>query len=364
MSEHQLFACRDPTPIEGVAIICGADERNLARTRPVPSSDGIGRKADQARDLELALPVSLPSDGRMGYHRTVCEQTKGTDMTGSGIQVDQSPSRLRRARSTAHRTIDRVKAPLQPLGMHPLPQPAAIRGLARFIRDWRAYNRLVHPGSPFAIRPHDWMPILTEWTEQAGIPDPFYFHQDLWAARRIYRRAPALHVDVGSRIDGFIAHLLTFMPVTVVDIRQLESTVSGLDFIRSDATGLSEFVDDSVESLSSLHAVEHFGLGRYGDPVDPRAPFKAMESLARVLAPAGFLYFSVPVGRERLLFNAHRIFAPGTIVSALDGLELLSFSAVSDDGVLLEDIEPAAASTFDTHSPPHCPVVPEFPGAG
>ena len=152
---------------------------------------------------------------------------------------------------------------------------------------------------------------------------------------------------MGSRIDGFIAHLLTFMPVTVVDIRQLDSTVCGLDFIRSDATSLREFPDNALESMSSLHAVEHFGLGRYGDPVDPHAPFRVMEAFARVLAPGGFLYFSVPVGRERLVFNAHRIFAPSTIISALDGLRLLSFSAVSDEGRFLEHVDPRSASTFE-----------------
>jgi len=262
-------------------------------------------------------------------------------------QADEAADLLRRAKRGAHRAIDRVQAPLQPLGMHPLPQPAAIRGLARFIRDWRAYNRLARPDCPFAVRPRDWMPVLTEWAEQAGVPDPYYFHQDLWAARLIYRRSPARHVDVGSRIDGFIAHLLTFMPVTVVDIRQLRSTVSGLSFIRSDATSLREFHDDSVESLSSLHAVEHFGLGRYGDAVDPQASFKVMEAFVRVLAPGGFLYFSVPVGRERLVFNAHRIFAPSTIISALDGLKPLSFSAVNDRGEFLEHSDPRAASSFE-----------------
>jgi hypothetical protein len=219
--------------------------------------------------------------------------------------------------------------------------------LARFIRDWRAYNELADPDSPFAVRPHDWMPVLTEWDEDAGIRDAHYFHQDLWAARSVYRRSPSSHVDVGSRIDGFIAHLLTFMPVTVVDIRPLHSPVRGLEFVRCDATGLREFGDDSLMSLSSLHAVEHFGLGRYGDPVEPRAPFAAMEAFVRVLAPGGFLYLAVPVGRERLIFNAHRVFAPGTIISAMDGLELVSFSAVSDQGEFLEGIAPEAASAFE-----------------
>lgn len=300
---------------------------------------------------ELPAVVSKQAKGSIPCSlETLCPWRRnliGMDMAESGTQAQQSPGLLRRARSTARRGLDRIQAPLQPLGMHPLPQPAAIRGLPRFIRDWRAYNRLARPGCPFEIRRHDMMPVLTEWTEQAGIGDASYFHQDLWAARAIYRRSPSSHVDVGSRIDGFVAHLLTFMPVTVVDIRRLDSTVSGLELIHSDATELREFGDDSLISLSSLHAVEHFGLGRYGDHVDPRAPYMAMKSFVRVLAPGGFLYFSVPVGRERLVFNANRIFAPETIVSALDGLELLSFAAVSDRGEFLEDIEPGAASGFE-----------------
>jgi len=265
----------------------------------------------------------------------------------SHSRADEVLDLLRQAKKRTHRAIDQIQAPLQPLGMHPLPQPAAIRGLARFVNDWRTFNALSRPGSPFAVTPADWMPVLMEWDAQAGIPDPFYFHQDLWAARLVYRRAPARHIDIGSRIDGFVAHLLTFMPVTVVDIRELRSTVAGLEFMRSDATSLREFPDDSIASLSSLHAVEHFGLGRYGDPVDPAAPFRVMEAFVRVLAPGGSLYFSVPVGRERLVFNAHRIFAPSTIVSTLDGLDLVSFSAVNDQGELLENIEPVAASGFE-----------------
>ena len=73
---------------------------------------------------------------------------------------------------------------------------------------------------------------------------------------------------------------------------------------------LARFADGSLESLSTLHAVEHFGLGRYGDPIHPDGWRRAAEALARVLAPGGRLYFSVPIGRERLVFNAHRVFSP------------------------------------------------------
>ncbi len=175
-------------------------------------------------------------------------------------------------------------------------------------------------------------PILGEYGEQAGHASGHYFHQDLWAARRIYEHRPTRHVDIGSRVDGFIAHLLVFMPVELVDIRPMQSKVEGMKFVQADATRMDGFADNSVPSLSSLHAIEHFGLGRYGDPLDPQACFTAMGALSRVLAPDGRLYFSVPIGRERVVFNAHRVFDPKRIVDVFSDLELLEFSAVNDAG--------------------------------
>jgi len=150
--------------------------------------------------------------------------------------------------------------------------------------------------------------------------------------KKIYNAQPTRHVDIGSRIDGFIAHLLVFRSVEVIDIRPLKSNIPGLTFVQENATDLFRFKDNSLESISSLHAIEHFGLGRYGDPLDPDACFKAMDALARVLQPGGRLYFSVPIGIERVEFNAHRVFAPETILKTFQRLDLLSFGAVDDMG--------------------------------
>jgi len=217
------------------------------------------------------------------------------------------------------------------------------RGLPRFARDARRYAAARDERAPFPLELGQIYPIVADWNESAGLARGHYFHQDLWAARKIHARRPPRHIDVGSRIDGFVSHLLVFMPVDVIDIRRLESRVSGLRFVQSDATTLEGIPDGSVESLSSLHAIEHFGLGRYGDPIDPEGWRKAMCSLARVLAPGGRLYVSVPIGRERLVFNAHRIFSPRTVLDtfASAGLELVSFSAVDDAGDLVEDADPA-----------------------
>ena len=111
---------------------------------------------------------------------------------------------------------------------------------------------------------------------------------------------------------------------------------------KPDATDMVQVETESVESLSSLHVAEHFGLGRYGDPVDPRACFRFLASLQRILLPGGMLYFSVPVGRERVEFNANRVFAPNTIIQSFPALRLVSFSFVGDDGCFYENQDPLA----------------------
>jgi SAM-dependent methyltransferase len=215
-----------------------------------------------------------------------------------------------------------------------------LAGLPKYIGDATSYARQSVAGESFPIRRRDLFLVLGEHRAEAAMFDGHYFHQDLWAARKVLEHAPAEHFDFGSRVDGFVAHLLTFMPVTVIDVRPLDEDIEGLHFIQGDATHLLGIPDASLASVSSLHAVEHFGLGRYGDPVDPRAADKVMATLSRVLAPKGRLYLSVPIGRERLMFNAHRIFSPSTVLNAMSGLELISFAAVDDSGRFHPDAEP------------------------
>jgi SAM-dependent methyltransferase len=139
-----------------------------------------------------------------------------------------------------------------------------------------------------------------------------------------------------------VAHLLATRPVEVVDIRPLPVSVDGLTFLQADATHLAPLADLSVASLSSLHAVEHFGLGRYGDEVDLDAPARALDEFRRVLAPGGRLFLSVPIGRRRVDFNAHRVFDPLDVVEMLPGLQLVRFDAIDDDGVFHEVANPAS----------------------
>ncbi len=271
------------------------------------------------------------------------------DTTNSSRNVRSEPPRitgygLLRAGNASSRCRWEVLRSLaggcRALGINPIKLGRSLGDIPRFIWTAARYAKQSDPKLSLPLTVGGLRPRLGENRESAGTIDKHYFFQDLWAARLIHRLQPGNHVDIGSRIDGFIAHLLCFTCVTVIDIRFQPLEVDGLTFVQDDATELSKIDSGSLQSVSSLHAIEHFGLGRYGDPVDPTASMRAMKSLSRVLASNGRLYFSVPLGRERLEFNAHRVFAPSTVLGAFSQLELLSFAAVTDDGRFLTDILP------------------------
>jgi SAM-dependent methyltransferase len=203
---------------------------------------------------------------------------------------------------------------------------AAVPGAARrYLRDRAAYRRL--PGAE-PLRWRDAFPKLGD--RQATSPyDPHYFFQDAWAARQVVEARPPRHVDVGSRVD-LVAFLAAVTPVTFVDIRPLEAELEGLSSVAGSVLDLP-FPTTSLRSVSCLHVAEHIGLGRYGDPLDPAGTRKAAAELQRVVAPGGQLLFSLPVGRERVAFNAHRIHRPQTVRGWFDELELAEFSGVGDD---------------------------------
>lgn len=186
-------------------------------------------------------------------------------------------------------------------------------------------------------------PYPHEKKQQSGTAKGHYFHQDLLAARRIFENNPQRHVDVGSRVDGFVAHVASFRNIEVLDIRPLDSNVRNIQFKQANLMSPPPEMIGYTDSLSCLHAIEHFGLGRYGDPIDFEGHLKGLDSLYRILRSGGTLYLSCPIGPQRIEFNAHRVFAVKYLLSLFAGkFELRNFSYVDDRGDLHENADMTA----------------------
>lgn len=163
-----------------------------------------------------------------------------------------------------------------------------------------------------------------------------YFWQDLYVARRVSAQNPRRHIDVGSRIDGFIAHLAVSRKVEVFDIRPLHSRIEGVSFSQWDITQ-PDSIAGKADCISCLHTLEHIGLGRYGDQLDADGWKIGFRSLVSLMENNAILWLSVPVGSERVEFNAHRVFNPSTIAdyAATLGLRLKEFAYLDDEEIVI-----------------------------
>lgn len=179
-------------------------------------------------------------------------------------------------------------------------------------------------------------PILNEKSNTSQI-DFHYFYQGIWAFKKIKDKNVKQHVDVASRVD-YVVFLSAITKVTFIDIRPLGANLDNLESKKGTILDMP-YEDESINSLSCLHVAEHIGLGRYGDPIDPEGTKKACYELKRILAKDGDLYFSLPVGKPRLCFNAHRIHSPNQIIEYFDGLKLIELSGIDDNGKFIRNID-------------------------
>ena len=181
---------------------------------------------------------------------------------------------MRRALETAYRS-------LVAMGFDPRRTFNSLRGLPSYLRDLRRLTRQRAPservfpfGAPYAC--------LEDRFVESGAARGHYFHQDLLVARRVFLRNPVTHVDVGSRVDGFVAHVASFRSIEVLDIRPTTSAIPNIRFTQANLMEpIPQRLVGYCDSLSCLHALEHFGLGRYGDPVDYDGYLLGLENLSR-----------------------------------------------------------------------------------
>lgn len=183
-------------------------------------------------------------------------------------------------------------------------------------------------------------PVLNERYAQGGTMSGHYFHQDLHVAKLIFKNNPLKHVDIGSRTDGFVAHVASFRNIEIIDIRAIKSNIENIVFRQVDLMKLPSELENYCDSVSSLHAIEHFGLGRYNDPIDYFGYLKAILNISKMLKPNGIFYFSVPIGPQRIEFNAHRVFSVQYLITLVsENFNIKSFSYVGANGKLNKNVE-------------------------
>ncbi len=221
-----------------------------------------------------------------------------------------------------------------------------INRISKKIKNIFALRRFKKDFAWFAAQNDKRLPVLWEdrfpCLDDATAETPFdahYIYHPAWAARILSQTKPVEHVDIASTLH-FASLVSAFVPVQFYDYRPAKLSLSNLTSRQADLTKLP-FGENTIASLSCMHTVEHIGLGRYGDALDPTGDLKAISELKRVLSVGGDLLFVVPVGRPRVQFNAHRVYAYEDIKKYFADFELKDFSLVLDDGSFVPHADPS-----------------------
>lgn len=232
-----------------------------------------------------------------------------------------------------------IKMVLRYLGFYPEQLVENIVGLPWYWKSYQTFRKLNNASATnisFGLK----MPIFRDRFEGSGNLSGHYFHQDLLVAQRIFENKPVKHVDIGSRTDGFVTHVASYREIEVFDIRPSDVQIRNIKFVQADFTNIDQSLENYADSVSCLHVIEHFGLGRYSDPLDPEGHLKGLQNIYKVIKPGGKFYFSTPIGKERINFNAHRVFNLQTLKNLFeDQYHFDDFWYVDDAGQLHQDAQ-------------------------
>lgn len=198
-----------------------------------------------------------------------------------------------------------------------------------FISDYLKFKKMSNQNPKrFSLNFNDRFPCLDDKTAVTGF-DHHYVYHVAWASRILAMTKPEVHYDISSSLY-FSATVSAFIPIRFYDYRPANLNLSGLSSERADLLSLP-FKDNSIKSLSCMHTIEHIGLGRYGDPICPDGDIKAISELKRVLSYEGSLLFVVPIGKPKIMFNAHRIYSYDQIIEYFSGMKLRQFALIPDN---------------------------------
>lgn len=207
-----------------------------------------------------------------------------------------------------------------------------------FLKDWKQFKEASEKigDSRFVLSAKNFYPILYEKASTQDF-DRHYIYHPAWATRKLAEINPDIHIDISSTLT-FSTMVSAFIPVKFYDYRPADVTLSNFSSGSADLLKLP-FADNSVKSLSCMHTLEHIGLGRYGDPIDPVGDIKAMKELQRVLAVEGNLLVVVPMGKPTVQFNSQRIYSYDQVLSAFSQLQVREFSLLTDEGKLIANAD-------------------------
>ena len=129
-------------------------------------------------------------------------------------------------------------------------------------------------------------------------------------------------VDMGS-VTGWYSSVALAYGAKKSYIIEYNKIISDSDLVVPIKKEDFKKIPRKFDVATSISSFEHDGLGRYGDPIDPEGDLIAMREMKKILKKGGILFLSVPIGKDTVVWNLHRIYGKIRFPKLIDGWELI-----------------------------------------
>ena len=188
--------------------------------------------------------------------------------------------------------------------------------------------------------------VLYETTRRPPRPNDVYFLEALIG--HVEEGASVLVVGSAEPWHEAICLALGASRITTVDYgsRTYEHPLMEQVGATSFWGGLETNGTAPYDVVVTASALDHDGLGRYGDPISPDADILTMQALLRALAPGALVILSVPVGPDRIIWNLMRVYSRDRLPRLLDGYEVVARIGYDE-----ERVDAAPENVLATYEP-------------
>lgn len=123
-----------------------------------------------------------------------------------------------------------------------------------------------------------------------------------------------LKYDIKQKEVAVLGSLLPWIESILLNFNNKVTTIEyNIPELKTDKLNVMSYWDFEKSSIQfdcviSYSSIEHSGLGRYGDPLNPNGDIETMNVIHNHLKKDGLMLFGAPIGKDALVWNAHRVY--------------------------------------------------------
>jgi len=198
-------------------------------------------------------------------------------------------------------------------------------------------NDFASPGTNNANLQNDWTEEIVEnllsrannnTLDAPGYVYAVYYLETAFKAHPIIDKTVLVIGSLTPWVEAVALKNGAKIPLTTIDFNPIYCHSNKIIFFTvNEFRNLPPILYDVIISYSSL---EHDGMGRFGDPINPNGDIERVQEIFHLIKPGGKFYLGFPMGLDQLAFNLHRVYGRLRLPLLIKGWDYLGVYGIDE----------------------------------